>query len=48
MDSTPNLDDISDVVLYTNRAFQCEVRPNMRKVSVDYLKKEKKLFLFVL
>jgi hypothetical protein len=47
MSEVPNLNDISDLVFYTNRALQCEIRPNMRKVSVAYNKQEKKFTLFL-
>ncbi|MEX1013440.1 MAG: hypothetical protein WD595_01495 [Waddliaceae bacterium] len=47
MNTAPNLNDISDLVFYTNRALQCEVRPNMRKVSVEYIENEKRCILYL-
>lgn len=34
-----------DLILSANRALLCEIRPNMRKVSVEYLKDQKKIIL---
>ena len=34
------------LILSANRALLCEVRPNMRKVCVEYLKSEKKIILY--
>jgi len=47
MSSTPNLSDISDLVFFSNRALQCEVRPNMRKISVEYIENEKRFILYL-
>lgn len=47
MTKVPDLNDISDLVFYSNRALQCEIRPNMRKVSVEYNDKEKKFTLYL-
>jgi len=47
MHSIPNLENVSDLVFYTNRALQCEIRPNMRKISVEYIKNEKKFVLYL-
>ncbi len=47
MNTSPSLDDISDLVFYTNRALQCEIRPNMRKISVEYFKKEKRFIIYL-
>ena len=43
----PNLNNISDLILYTNRALQCEVRPHMRKISVAYNNQERRFILYV-
>jgi hypothetical protein len=45
MNNSPNLNDISDLVFYTNRALQCEIRPNMRMISVEYIDIEKRFVL---
>lgn len=47
MNSSPNLENISDLVFFTNRALQCEIRPNMRKISVEYVKEEKRFILYL-
>ncbi len=47
MENTPNLEDISDLIFFTNRALQGEVRPNMRKVSIQYIKEEKRFILYL-
>jgi hypothetical protein len=47
MEASPNLNDISDLVFFTNRALQCEIRPNMRKVSVKYIESEKRFILYL-
>lgn len=48
MKGIPNLDEISwaDLILSANRALQCEIRPNMRRISVEYLKEEKKIIMY--
>lgn len=47
VNSMPNIENILDIVFYTNRALQCEIRPNMRKISVEYIKNEKKFVLYL-
>ena len=48
MEGIPRLEKISrvELILSANRALLCEVRPNMRKVSVEYIKNEKKIVLY--
>ena len=47
MELGPNPEKIDDLVFYSNRGLWCEVRPNMRQVSVEYIPKEKKLVLYL-
>lgn len=47
MRSSPDLEDNGDLIISANRALQGEVRPNMRKVSVEYIKEEKKCILYL-
>jgi len=48
MEGIPNLDEISraDLILSANRALQCEVRPNMRHISVEYYRDQKKIIMY--
>lgn len=48
MRGIPNLDEISqaDLILSANRALQCEVRPNMRRISVEYYREQKKIVMY--
>ena len=43
----PNLEDINriNLILSGNRALFGEIRPNMRQVSIEYLKNERKMVL---
>lgn len=43
----PNLENMLDLVFFSNRALQCEIRPNMRKISVDYIQEEKRFILYL-
>ncbi len=44
----PNIDQINraDLILSANRALQCEIRPNMRRISVEFRREEKKSLYF--
>ena len=44
----PNLDSITpaDLILSASRALLCEIRPNMRKISIEYLKDQRKMILY--
>lgn len=48
MEGMPNLENIDrvDLILSANRALLGEVRPNMRRVCIEYLKNEKKMILY--
>lgn len=48
MEGIPNLDEISrvDLILSANRALQCEIRPNMRRISVEYNREQKKIIMY--
>lgn len=48
MEGMPDLDNISraDLILSANRALLGEIRPNMRKICVEYLKNERKIILY--
>ncbi|MBA3238576.1 MAG: hypothetical protein H0T62_09565 [Parachlamydiaceae bacterium] len=48
MKEIPDADEISqaDLILSANRALQCEIRQNMRRISVEYHKEEKKIIVF--
>jgi hypothetical protein len=45
--NTPNPEKDSDLILYLNRACLGEIRPNMRQISIKFIKKEKKVILYV-
>lgn len=36
----------SDLILSANRALLCEIRPNMRKISVEYFRDQRKIVLY--
>lgn len=48
MEGIPKPEDITsiDLILSANRALLCEIRPNMRKVAVEYLKDQQKILLY--
>ncbi len=48
MKGIPKLDEIShvDLILSANRVLQCEIRPNMRRISVDYFMEQKKIVMY--
>ncbi len=39
--------NITDFILSANRALWCEIRPNMRKISFEYIKEEKRFVLYI-
>ncbi len=43
----PNLENIDDLVFFGNRALWGEIRPNIRRVAVEYIKDEKRLVLYL-
>ncbi len=47
MQNLPNPEDRSDLICYTNRALLCEIRPNMRQVSIEYIKEKKTIIFYV-
>ncbi len=48
MNDAPNFAEIdrSYLIICANSALLCEIRPNMRQISVEYLKDEKKIRLY--
>lgn len=48
MEEIPDLDEISraDLILSANRALQCEIRPNMRRISIEYFREKKKIIVY--
>ena len=47
VEPSPNLEDVGALIFFSNKALLGEVRPNMRHVSVDYIKEEKKFSLYL-
>lgn len=47
MENVPNPEKKSDLILYTSRACLGEIRPNMRQISICYIREEKKIILYV-
>ncbi|MEM1283220.1 MAG: hypothetical protein AAGG81_06665 [Chlamydiota bacterium] len=47
MNEIPNPEKLSDLILYTNRACLGQIRPNMRKISIQYITEENKVVLYV-
>ena len=47
MKNAPNPEKDSDLILYTNRACLGEIRPNMRQISIQYIKETKTVILYV-
>lgn len=43
----PNLENVTDLIISTNGGLLCEIRPNMRQVSVEYIKKERRCILYL-
>lgn len=43
----PDPEKRSDLILYANRACLGEIRPNMRKIFIRYIREEKKIILYV-
>lgn len=44
--SHPNPEDICDLILYANRAMIGEIRPYIRKISIQYIKDENCITLY--
>lgn len=44
---SPNPDRDSDLILYANRACLGEIRPNIRQISIQYIKNKKTILLSV-
>lgn len=47
LEAIPDPENIYDLVFYGNRALLGEVRPNMRKISIEYLKDIKTVILYI-
>mgnify|MGYP000429195459 CR=1 FL=1 len=47
MNKPANLNDIGDLLFYTNRALQCEIRADMREISFAYSNKERRFILYI-
>ncbi|MBA3603068.1 MAG: hypothetical protein H0W50_05385 [Parachlamydiaceae bacterium] len=48
MNTLPDFDEINNnhLILSLNNALLCEIRPNMRRISFEYLKDQKKILLY--
>ena len=48
MKGIPSPENITrtDLIMSANRALLCEIRPNMRKIDVEYLKNHRKIKLY--
>lgn len=42
-----SLENPIDLIWSVNKALWCEVRPNMRQVSAEYIKEEKRFILYI-
>lgn len=47
MSKIPHPENVSDLIIYATRACLGEIRPNIRKISIQYFREEKKVVLFV-
>ena len=47
MGNNSGLENPFELICSVNKAFLCEIRPNMRRASAEYIKEEKRFILYI-